>query len=321
MIQAIANDRTKEWHVARTKGVGASEAAAVCGLSQYETAFDVWARKTGRTDSKESTPVMELGTYCEPILFDHVERQYPIRQRSPGLFRHKKHGIVIASPDAFLSGDLGLETKVTSDLNKDLGDSPDALPPSWILQAQQQIEVCDLSAVVFAVAVLPHGIRDFLLKSVGAAEAARVIAQCLENGTVELRYWTIERHQKLIDRMIEKELEFWKHVETDTPPPVDLKHAQACEGVKAAYRNAVEGKSVELGDDLQSLWEERQKHKETIRFAESQVKQIDAQLYLRMQDAAVGVFPTGERVKKISVKETFVPGFTRKASSYLKGVK
>lgn len=321
MTQAIANDRTKEWHVARTKGVGASEAAAVCGLSQYETAFDVWARKTGRVANKESTPVMELGTYCEPFLFDHIHSTHPISHRSPGLFRHKDHEIVLASPDAILEDGRGLETKVTSDLNKDIGDEPDALPGSWILQAQQQIAVCDLPAVVFAVAVLPHGIRDFLLESVGATDAARVIAKSIENGSVPVRTWTIDRHQKLIDGMIRTELKFWQHVETDTPPEIDLNHARACEGVKAAYRNAVEGKEVDLGDELHSLWQQRQHHKAVIKDAEAEVKKIDAQIYLSMQDAAVGTFPNGERVRKVLVNETFVPGFTRKASSYLKGAK
>src|SRR5690606_22837425 len=73
MINAIANDRTPEWHSARSKGVGASEAAAVCGVSPYETPFEVWARKTGRIGKKESTPVMQLGTFCEPLLFDHIQ--------------------------------------------------------------------------------------------------------------------------------------------------------------------------------------------------------------------------------------------------------
>src|SRR5690606_11348877 len=94
MINAIANDRTPEWHSARSKGVGASEAAAVCGVSPYETPFEVWARKTGRLDKKKSTPVMELGTHCEPLLFDHIQSEHPIAQRSPGLFRHPDHEVV-----------------------------------------------------------------------------------------------------------------------------------------------------------------------------------------------------------------------------------
>src|SRR5690606_4798730 len=128
-------------------------------------------------------------------------------------------------------------------------------------------------------------------------------------------------HQKLIDGMISKELAFWKHVETDTPPAIDWEHQRSCEAIKAAYRDAVEGKSVELDEELQALWLQRQQFKFTIKTASEAVEKIDAQLFLRMQDAAVGVFPNGDKVKKVLTKETFVPGFTRKASSYLKGVK
>src|SRR5690606_36905401 len=186
---------------------------------------------------------------------------------------------------------------------------------------QQQIAVCGLPAVVFAVAVLPHGLRDWLLKTVGPDQAARVIGEGLANGTVPLRYWTIERHQKLIDGMISKELALWKHVENDTPPVIGWEHRRSCEAIKAAYPDAGDGIAVELDDELQTLWQQRQQFKFTIKTASEAVEKIDAQLFLRMQDAAVGVFPNGEKVKKVVTKETFVPGFTRKASSYLKGVK
>lgn len=58
MTQPIAQADTPEWHELRSKGFGASEAAAVAGLSQYETPLHVYMRKRGEMPPVQETKPM-----------------------------------------------------------------------------------------------------------------------------------------------------------------------------------------------------------------------------------------------------------------------
>lgn len=69
MYAGLAKD---EWLAKRQGGIGGSEAAAVLGLSPWETAVTVWLRKTGRAPKKPETEAMRIGTELE----DLVARRY-----------------------------------------------------------------------------------------------------------------------------------------------------------------------------------------------------------------------------------------------------
>lgn len=321
MIQAIAKDRTEEWYSLRSTGVGASESGAVCGLSPYETAVDVWNRKVGRVDQKTVTPVMELGTFCEPDMFTAVEMSEEISQRSPGLFRHPDLPYVLASPDGVLADGRGLELKVTSDRNEELGGDPDDLPPSWLCQAQQQMAVCGFPAVVFGVAILPADTRDWLLNCVGAAGAARVIGEGLRSGAIPVRFWTVDRHSKAIDGILNKVSKFWRHVQTQTPPPVDIDHSRACDAIKAAFRESKVLSLVDLDDELAAKWRKRQQRKAYMKAAEKFCERVDAEMLLKIRDFSGGRFPDGSSVRKVQVGAAQIAAYTRKPYSYLKGSK
>lgn len=322
MIQAIANDRTPEWYSARSTGIGASEAAAVCGLSRWETPLDVWARKTGRVDGKTATGIMELGTHMEAAVFDRVHQAHPLSRRAPGLFRHPEIPCVLASPDGELEDGRGLEIKVTSDRNDEIGDGVDELPAYWLIQAQQQMAVCDFPAVLFSVVILPEAVRSWMLDQLGPEEAAYVIGRGVSNGTIELRYWNIERHSSVIDSVLNRDVEFWNHVETNTPPEIDWQHARSCQAVRAAFRDVYsEGNFVPLDDEAAILWREHQAQKALIKDAEKVCERITAEMFTRIQHANGGLLPDGSLLKKIVVGESVVPSYTRKSYSFLKSVK
>jgi putative phage-type endonuclease len=56
---------TQEWHEHRAKSRNASETPAVLGVSPWQTPYQLWLLKTGRTDQKV-TPAMQRGTDLEP---------------------------------------------------------------------------------------------------------------------------------------------------------------------------------------------------------------------------------------------------------------
>jgi len=55
-----------EWHEHRRTHRNASETATVLGLSPWQTAYQLWAEKTGRTEPAPATEVMAHGTRMEP---------------------------------------------------------------------------------------------------------------------------------------------------------------------------------------------------------------------------------------------------------------
>lgn len=317
MIQAIASDRTAEWFAARNKGVGASEAAAVCGLSKWETPLDVWARKTGRTSGTVATPVMELGTFLEPALMDRVHQEHPIKHRAPGLFQHGEASCVLATPDGILEDSRGLELKITSDANDELSDDPDGLPASWLFQAQQQIAVCNFPSVMFAVVVLPSGVREWLLDNLGSVGAARSIADGLAKGTIPVRYWTIERHSKMIDGIINRDVEFWTHVETDTPPEIDWNHSRACQAVRSAFEHARDGEIKQLAESDLAVWQAYRHFCDIESEAKKYKDQLHADLFACIGDSHGGEFPNGEVIRKVSVSGGPV-SYQRKSYSHLR---
>lgn len=60
-----AGETKETWLAKRGRGIGGSEAAAVLGLSPWETPVTVWLRKTGRAAPKPENVAMRIGTELE----------------------------------------------------------------------------------------------------------------------------------------------------------------------------------------------------------------------------------------------------------------
>jgi len=67
-----------EWHEARSTGIGGSEVGTICGLNRWESAFTLWAKKSGKISSiiPQSEP-MEWGSRLEAVILDKFEESHP----------------------------------------------------------------------------------------------------------------------------------------------------------------------------------------------------------------------------------------------------
>lgn len=65
-----------EWHQQRAMGIGGSEVSTICGLNKWESAFTLWAKKTGRISGelKQSEP-MFWGSRLESVILDEFARR------------------------------------------------------------------------------------------------------------------------------------------------------------------------------------------------------------------------------------------------------
>jgi hypothetical protein len=70
----------------------------------------------------------------------------------------------------------------------------------------------------------------------------------------KLREWPIERNERLIHLLIERETEFWDHVQRRNPPDVDFTKAGCLRAVQSLFPDV--GRSVvRLDDQTSALWE------------------------------------------------------------------
>lgn len=71
-------NQSPEWHALRSSGVGGSELAIITGLSKWESAFTLWAKKTNQIpDSFKSSEPMYWGTRLESVIMDEFISRNP----------------------------------------------------------------------------------------------------------------------------------------------------------------------------------------------------------------------------------------------------
>lgn len=192
---------TAEQLEVRRTGVGASEVAAVVGLSPYETALDVWARKTRRAGPDRETDAMMLGNLLEPVVLElYRQRVGPVVPAGSETLRHGRYRFALATPDGFAEDGARLvECKTAGPRVRDQwGEGPDEVPAQYLVQVQWQLLVT-------------------------GRERAHVAALL---GGQEFRVYEIERSPLMIEQLVERVGRFWRdHVMGDVPPDPGPEHA------------------------------------------------------------------------------------------------
>ena len=132
----------EQWLVERKKGVGASEAAAVLGISPWASPADVWARKRGLIPEQEENERLRTGRlFEEPIAQLYAEREKVQLvgggDRQYDMIWHPAGIPVFATPDRLVLGaDRGLEIKTVEPRMAHLWgeEGTDAIPPYYVTQ-------------------------------------------------------------------------------------------------------------------------------------------------------------------------------------------
>lgn len=185
-----------EWLAARRIGIGGSEAAAVCGLDDYRSAFSVWLDKTGvLDDADEASETAQWGGLIEPVIAEEVARRQHIEVSRVGwMLGHPEHHFMLANLDR-VAYDLRLrpdpavmEIKVAGAFRA--MDWRDTVPVRAMCQVQHYLAVTGLRWALVAALI----------------------------GGQRLVTHVVEADDQLIDSIIEIETTFWRHV-TDREPP------------------------------------------------------------------------------------------------------
>lgn len=195
------------WKASRAQGIGASEAAAVFGLSPYTTPLQLYLEKRGDLEpSEREFEHLKWGRYLEAPLcmaFGDETGRKVVKEPAFALRRHPSQTWMVATLDATQEplpgataptpqpGPGVLELKNAGAWNiKEWKEEP---PLAFQIQVQHQLAVTGWS--YGSIAALVAGNRFV--------------------------WQDVERNDEFIEILIKKEFQFWEHVQAGIPPEAD----------------------------------------------------------------------------------------------------
>lgn len=300
-IDVITITSREQWLAARRQDVTASTVGGLLGVSDYVTAYGLWALKSGRIEEDpEDNPAMKRGRLLEPVALQLLAEERPgWAIEAPGVYLRDPAVRLGATPDAYatrpdIAGRGVVQVKTTTETvfrSKWVDpDTRDVVPPLWIVA--QAIVEAHLSGAAWA------------------CVACLVVGYGLDLHVVD-----VPIHSGLINRIRAEVVEFWRRVAEGDPPPADYGRDAAI--IAGLYADD-DGSEIDLSDDerIADLITERAKLKAIEAqgsAAEKARKPIDTEIVHRLGNATRARLSGGVTVEAKTVKRS---GFTVAPSSY-----
>lgn len=271
---------------ARRQGIGASEIAAILGISPHDSPFSLWYRKLHGWEIAD-TPEMEAGRRAEPMIADWFADQHPERKVVEcGLFASDERPWQIATPDrwhfkttpnGFGLGDIRvLECKLAYDWDGWGEPGTDEIPVHFEAQVQWQMDVmgCDIGHV----AAFSH---------------------------MHFREYVVRRSERTLRMMRERGERFWQSLQDGEPPELD-DHPATLSIIRQMNPDIVDRKQ-EVPEKIVANW---LRAKRMLRKAERLASKYSAQMRAHMGDAQHAVC-RGNVVASRSRDDKLMPKGTR----------
>lgn len=286
-----------EWHAARLTGFGASESAAACGRSHYQTRLEVYYRKRGLLPAIEDNEAMKWGRLQEPLIVHEFADFTGIAiSRYPcPMLRHPEHSFMLATPDAELANGELLDAKSTcSAVYRSMygEEGSDYTPVDINFQGQQQLAVTGR----------------------GVCHIATLV-----DGRGPLKLYRIVRNDGHIDQIVKAEAELWERIQNGDPPPPDYHHPSTVKLMKALHRDIDPDKIITLSAALAEVRRERNRFSDEEKEAGKEKDARDAQLRNALGDAVLARFDPDEQgvpcefeLTRSEIKETVIEAHVRK---------
>jgi len=262
-----------EWLKKRSQSVGASEVAALLGLSPYESTYSLWAKKTGvdPLDFEDEPEWVRWGNLIEPIICDEYSRETGRK-----VIDHGRYAVKHSATCPHLSATLDREVVAFDERGNGVMDAKNAgfykgsewtdTPPLiYQIQIQAQLEVTGYRWGSLAVLI----------------------------GGNTFRWCDIERDEPFIALIRKKVAEFWKLVETETPPPIDGSGSTA-EVLRRLYPND-KGTTIALPGEAMQWTDEYVKAGEEAKDAEAKQQLVKNKLIAAIGENTFGILPNGQK--------------------------
>ena len=197
------------WHQWRSKGIGASEAPMVMGVSPWATPYQGWLLKSGKVAPEPAGWAAQRGTRLEPLARAKFEDaftkdNFPQHYEDNTLTRFPaetfEKDIMRASMDGWCEQyKLAVEIKCPGEKTHQEAKDTKKCPIHYWWQIQHQYYVSDAKCIYYC---------SFWHAKDEHEDDGEVI------------WFPVERDDEAIEKLLEKCAEFWNFVETDTAPPL-----------------------------------------------------------------------------------------------------
>ncbi len=244
-----------EWLEYRRRGIGGSDAGAICGLNPYSSAISVFLDKINGDTQEIDNEAMRQGRDLEEYVSRRFTEATGLKvRRANAIFSHDNYPFILANVDRMISGEnIGLECKTTNILNADKWKDGE-VPSHYQIQAHHYMMVTAAKAWYIAVLIMGK----------------------------EFKFVKIERDEEIIKNLIFIESDFWnKHVLKGIMPDPDGSRA-VDEIINQYFKTARQG-----GISLQGYDDRLQRRSELTELIEKLKKEkkiIDQEVKLAMGD-------------------------------------
>ena len=288
---------TPEQIAKRRYSIGSSDAPSVCGANPWRSAYDVWLEKTGRVEPFAGNEATRAGDLLEPAIIQYaIETLKPLHAKRGVELVSEDHDFITATLDAEFWFNLedcciveGKSGGVCSPLDYDAWGEPetDEIPEYYMVQVQHQMFVAGKRYQFAAVpSLLPP--RGFMM-------------------------YYVPRDEALIEAIVERELKFWEHVKSDTPPD----GTPSMDALKRMRRQPK--KTVPIDESLILAWNDA---KEKANQAKQVKEEAEIALLASLGDAEAGDFGGGQLITYMETsRRAYSVGATKYRSLKIKKVK
>lgn len=263
----------EEWLQVRQRGIGSSDAAAAVGLNPYQSALELWLRKTGQDehlpqdDPNDDSSPMYWGSLLEHIVAAQYTKRTGRRVRKVNaVLQHPQHSWMLANLDREVVGSD--EVQILECKTAGINGSrlwKDGVPEYVQLQVMHQLAVTGKQAADVAVLL----------------------------GGQELQIHRIERDEAMIAQLITLEQQFWALVEQKTPPAVDGSDS-ADKALRALFpQDSEECQDFSMDRGLCTLFEDYLDTKGQAERLKAEEDRLKQQLQMAMGNSSKAVFETG----------------------------
>lgn len=256
-ITKIRRDDKESWLALRSKYIGGADAAAVCGLNEFQSPYSLWAEKCGIVPPFQGNLRTETGAFLEDFVAKKFEQVTGKKvQRSNFTYFNSDYPWGCCDIDRFIPSENAiLECKVVNELQLKHYANGD-FPPRFYAQIMHYLTILD--------------------KKIG------YLAVLIGTGK-EFMWFTIERDDAEAESLMALEKQFYEYMVNKQEPPVI---AADVESIELAHPTS-NGTSIELFGQ-QNIMREYLELKARIAALEKEADGIAAVLKQDMGDAEKG---------------------------------
>jgi putative phage-type endonuclease len=276
---------TKEELEERRGFLGASEAAAVLGMSRWKSPLEVWAEKTGTVPVEQSDSIAaEVGTELEDFVARRFTKETGKKvHRVNEAFVHKNYPYIRAHIDRKVEGERAILQCKTCSAYKYKDWEDDDIPADYIIQEYQELACSGYDRAYIAVLIGNH---DFKIK-------------------------VVEFDKPAIDAVIQKLSYFWESfVKTKIMPQIITKNDDDI--LQKMFPSGIEGQEVALPDNVNIIIETLQSLSQEERLIAGQIKKYKNELKAMVKENEVG----NTDIYKVKWSNVHRDEYTVKAQDY-----